>query len=55
VTIRQARLWAAIQISPAKWAQIRWRDKSGGFWVVAILDSTVVWYNDIEDGFNSSR
>jgi hypothetical protein len=27
----------------------------GGFWVVAIVGQTVIWYNDIEEGFNRSR
>ncbi len=27
----------------------------GGFWVVAIIGNTVVWFNDIEDGFNRSE
>ena len=27
----------------------------GGFWAVALIGPTVVWYNDIEEGFNRSR
>jgi hypothetical protein len=27
----------------------------GGFWVVAIMGERVVWFNDIEEGFNLSR
>lgn len=30
-------------------------DGGNGFWVVAIVGETVIWYNDIEDGFNRSR
>ena len=26
-----------------------------GLWVVAIVGRTVIWYNDIEEGFNRSR
>jgi hypothetical protein len=29
-------------------------DEGGGFWVVAILGHKVIWYNDIEGGFNTS-
>ncbi len=24
----------------------------GGFWIVAIIGQQVIWYNDIENGFN---
>ncbi|WP_457321144.1 hypothetical protein [Roseateles sp. P5_E11] len=27
----------------------------GGFWAVAVIGGMVVWFNDIEDGFNRSR
>lgn len=27
----------------------------GGFWCVALLGRMVVWYNDMEHGFNISR
>jgi hypothetical protein len=27
----------------------------GGFWAVAVDDDRVLWYNDVEDGFNVSR
>ncbi|MEO1675926.1 MAG: hypothetical protein AAFR72_10960, partial [Pseudomonadota bacterium] len=26
-----------------------------GFWVVGIIGQTVLWYNDIEEGFNHSK
>lgn len=29
-------------------------DSGGGFCVVAVMGNIVIWYNDIEDGFNSS-
>lgn len=29
-------------------------DVGGGFWVVAVFDNTALWYNDIEEGFNTS-
>ncbi|MEO0854756.1 MAG: hypothetical protein AAFY15_14820, partial [Cyanobacteria bacterium J06648_11] len=51
----QKRLWKAICIAPRKWHQHPWGDEGGGFWVVAILGETAIWYNDIEEGFNRSR
>jgi len=38
-----------------KWQENTYGAMGGGFWVVAIYGSTVVWYNDIEDGFNQSK
>lgn len=29
-------------------------EEGGGFWVVAILGKSVVYYNDIEEGYNFS-
>jgi hypothetical protein len=51
----QRRLWAAICIIPEKWQQHPYGDEGDGFWAVALLGRTVVWYNDIEGGFNRSR
>jgi len=28
--------------------------RGAGFWVVGVLEKTVLWYNDIEEGFNLS-
>ena len=50
----QRRLWERIRIEPEKWELHPWGDKGGGFWVVAILGRTVIYFNDIEDGFNRS-
>ncbi len=46
--------WARIRIEPAKWRCSPWGDETGGFWAVAVEDDHVLWYNDIEDGFNRS-
>jgi|CXWL01.1.fsa_nt_gi hypothetical protein len=46
--------WQAIRIEPEKWQCSPWGDEGGGFWVVAEKDSQVIWYNDIEGGFNTS-
>jgi len=48
-------LWELIRIPPTKWILSPWADEGGGFWVVGIVGMQVVWYNDIEDGFNVSR
>jgi len=50
----QRRLWKLIEIPFTKWSLQPWGDQGGGFWVVAILGQTVIWYNDIEEGFNRS-
>ena len=48
-------LWELIQISPRKWAQSPWGDEGGGFWAVGVIGGDIIWYNDIEEGFNISR
>ena len=48
------RLWSSVRIEPCKWQLHPRGDMGGGFWVVGILGRTVIWYNDIEDGFNTS-
>jgi hypothetical protein len=47
--------WERIRIAPEKWRCSPWGDLGGGFWVVAISGDAVIWYNDIEEGFNRSR
>ena len=51
----QTYFWESIKIDPVKWDLHPWGDEGGGFWVVAIMGNTVLWYNDIEDGFNRSK
>lgn len=48
------RLWELIQIFPEKWQQEEYGKKGGGFWVVAVCGKHIIWYNDIEEGFNIS-
>ncbi len=54
MTSSQLRLWKGIRIEPEKWLQQPYGEAGGGFWVVGIVGRTVIWYNDIEDGFNRS-
>ncbi|MFN8417475.1 MAG: hypothetical protein U0U66_14170 [Cytophagaceae bacterium] len=46
--------WHRIKISPEKWKEEEYGKEGGGFWVVAIYKHKVIWYNDIEEGFNIS-
>ncbi|MBZ0206907.1 MAG: hypothetical protein K8H89_11325 [Flavobacteriales bacterium] len=47
--------WASVRVEPVKWQCSPFGDAGGGFWVVAVRDGTVTWYNDIEGGFNVCR
>lgn len=49
MSLEQRKMWEVIKIHP-----VQWYSDYGPFWVVAILGTTVIWYNDIEDGFNRS-
>ncbi len=51
----QMRLWECIAITPERWKQHPYGDLVSGFWVVAVLGRFVVWFNEIEDGFNISE
>jgi len=55
MTMEQHGIWEAIRVLPEKWALPPYGDQGGGFWVVGLIGRTVVWYNDIEHGFNRSR
>lgn len=48
------KFWQLIKITPEKWIEDEYGKEGGGFWVVGILGKKVIWYNDIEDGFNVS-
>jgi hypothetical protein len=47
--------WDRIHVEPQKWRCSPWGDEAGGFWAVAVDDDQVLWFNDIEEGFNWSR
>lgn len=51
----ELRLWKMVRIEPVKWRQDPYGTEGQGFWVVGLIGSSVIWYNDIEDGFNRSR
>lgn len=55
MSLPQRRVWEMIKVDPMKWQEKTYGAMGGGFWVVAIYGSTVVWYNDIEGGFNESK
>lgn|SRR5690554_2934953 len=46
--------WNLIKIEPQKWQEKEFGEEGGGFWVVAIFGNEVIYYNDIEEGFNIS-
>ena len=55
MSVEQKRVWETIKVLPEKWQEATYGDLGGGFWVVAIIGNSVVWYNDIEDGYNQSN
>ena len=50
-----SKLWDAVRIVPEKWRQHPHGDVGSGFWVVGVIGSRVIWFNDIEGGFNISN
>jgi len=54
MSIGQRYFWEAIRIAPERWTQHPYGNAGGGFWAIGIIGRTVVWFNDIEDGFNRS-
>ncbi len=55
MTLPQRRFWEMIRIPPEKWDQHPYGDKGGGFWAMGTVGNKVIWYNDIERGFNCSQ
>lgn len=47
--------WQLIKIDPEKWTEPTYGIEGGGFWVVGICGKKVIWFNDIEEGFNISN
>lgn len=52
---QERNFWDMVKIEPEKWIEDSHGSNGGGFWVVAIFGREVIWYNDIEDGFNVSK
>jgi hypothetical protein len=50
----QKKCWESIKVMPEKWQQEPYGNEGNGFWIVALIGNTVIWFNDIEDGFNRS-
>lgn len=48
------KFWEYIKIIPEKWQEKTMGNEGGGFWVIAILGKSVIYYNDIEEGYNLS-
>ena len=55
MSTEQRRLWDAIKTTPKKWLANDYGKEVGGFWVVAIFGNRVIWYHEIEEGFNVSK
>jgi len=51
----QKNFWDIIKIEPEKWQEKEYGNDGNGFWVVGLLGREVIWYNDIEEGFNVSK
>ena len=49
-----AILWKALRINPQKWKHRKHNYVEDHFWIVAIFGNKVIWYNDIESGFDLS-
>ncbi len=46
--------WNLVKINPEKWQEKSYGKEGNGFWVVGIIGKQILWYNDIEEGFNIS-
>lgn len=54
MTPSQRKTWEIIKVAPKKWSEESFAKIGGSFWVVGMIGSVVIWYNDIEEGFNLS-
>jgi len=55
MTNEQLEIWNRIAVQPIKWKENEHGKEGNGFWVVGIQKNIVIWYNDIEEGFNISN
>jgi hypothetical protein len=49
-----SNFWELFKIYPEKWTEETYGKEGDGFWVVGLIGKNVIWYNDIEEGFNIS-
>lgn len=54
MSLEELALWHYIKIGPEKWQETEYGNECGGFWAVGIFGRHLIWYNDIEEGFNIS-
>ena len=54
MTAEQLLFWQQIRITPEKWVEHTMGHEGGGFWVIAQYNHKILYYNDIEEGFNCS-
>jgi len=50
----QRQFWTKISIAPIKWKEKDFGEKGNGFWAIGVYENKIIWYNDIEEGFNVS-
>lgn len=55
LTENEKAFWHFIRIKPEKWVHEAYEAVKTEFWVVAIFGHRVVYYNDIEEGFDLSE
>ena len=48
------KFWNLIKVPLQKWSEKTLGEQGGGFWVVALAGNSVIYYNDIEEGYNLS-
>ena len=52
--IEVLNFWNSIKITPKKWIENHY-NSDDQFWVVAKTTNHIIYYNDIEEGFNISK
>ena len=48
------RFWEYLKVHPEKWTEKTMGEEGGGFWAVGIIGKSVIYFNDIEEGYNIS-
>ena len=49
-------LWTLVRIpAPELWQQHPWADEVCGFWVIAVMGKSCIYYNDLSKGFCLGR